>query len=66
MDILNLLVSNRISSSFINDASRDITSRISNNANLSKAENVLKLVYKLFLYSVISFFAKIISRIFKV
>lgn len=65
MDILNLLASNRISTSFINDASRDITSRISNNVNLNKMENVFKLIYKLFLYSIISFFAKIISKIFK-
>lgn len=65
MDILNLLTSNRVSAAFINEASKDIASRISNNPGVVKAENILKLIYKLFLYSVIGFFAKLISKFFK-
>ena len=37
----------------------------SSDANIQKIDNFVKLFYKLFLYSVIGIFAKLISRIFK-
>lgn len=41
-------------------------SEITNNQiNLHKLNNLLKLFYKLLLYSVVGFFSKLISKIFK-
>ena len=37
----------------------------SSDVNIQKIDNFVKLFYKLFLYSVIGIFAKLISRIFK-
>ena len=37
----------------------------SSNANIQKIDDFLKLFYKLFLYSVIGVFAKLISKILK-
>ena len=34
-------------------------------ANLQKIDNVFKLIYKLFLYSVVGLFAKIVIKLFK-
>lgn len=41
---------------------KDLLSKI---LNLERIDNVFKLVYELFLYSVLGFFAKIITKLFK-
>ena len=42
------------------------TKSFSSNANIQKIDDFLKLFYKLFLYSVIGIFAKLISKILKI
>lgn len=40
-------------------------SRTTSKISLEEIDNVFKLIYKLFLYSVLGFFAKIFAKVFK-
>ncbi len=65
MNILNLINTSMIKNEILNSVGKEFTDRISSELQINKIETVLKLVYRLFLYSIIGFFAKIVSFIFK-
>ncbi len=49
---------------FLNSLKSEAKS-LSRNANIEKIDNFMKLFYKLFLYSIIGIFVKIVSRFLK-
>ena len=61
MNILKLLLSNENIFPFLNDLGFE--KAFAANTNIEKIDNILKLIYRLFLYSVVGFFAKILIKI---
>ena len=66
MDIINLINSSRVGQNLVNGAAKEMASRISEQVQIQKIESILKLIYNLFLYSILGFFVKIVTRLFKI
>jgi hypothetical protein len=66
MDIINFINSSKLSQNLMNGAGKELASCISSQAKLERVESIFKLIYNLFLYSVLGFFAKIVMKLFKI
>ena len=61
IDIVKLILSSRNNSNFLN-VLRSEAGAVTTNLNFQKIDNILRLIYKLFLYSVVGVFAKFIIK----
>ena len=64
MELIKFFIRNGNGTPILNYIKSGISS-LPSDINLKKIDNVFKLIYQLFLYSIIGFFAKLVIRLFK-